>query len=100
MDACKIAGLHCLRLVSEPTSASIAYMADEEDETDQEKHFLVFDYGGGTLDVSLLSRSEGLLGVDSTSGDTFLGGRDFDEALVKECIAQLRVDTGINLDDG
>lgn len=56
MDACRISGLNCLRMVSEPTSASIAYMQDEEEEKEEEKHILVFDYGGGTLDVSVLSQ--------------------------------------------
>ena len=55
MDACGISGLKCLRMISEPTSASIAYMQDEEEKED-EKHILVFDYGGGTLDVSVLSQ--------------------------------------------
>lgn len=84
-DACAIAGLDCVRVIQEPTAASVAYGLHRQDniaDTIEEKCILVYDIGGGTLDVSILSMSEGLVDVAGTSGDAYLGGRDFDEALV------------------
>ena len=78
MHACRIAGLQVLRLISEPTAASIAYRVTEEGEDWENKNILVFDYGGGTLDVSVLAISDYSMEVCATSGNTFLGGRDFD----------------------
>ena len=99
-DACTIAGLDCLRMISEPTSASIAYRLTASAGTfDDEKDILVFDYGGGTLDVSILHIDGYSLEVAATSGNTFLGGRDFDEAIVKWCIQSLKEDMGIDLED-
>lgn len=77
-DAGKIAGLDVLRIINEPTAASLAYGLDKkENET-----ILVFDLGGGTFDVSLLEVGDGVFEVLSTSGDTHLGGDDFDKKIV------------------
>ena len=82
MHACQIAGLEVLRLISEPTAASIAYRVTKQGEEDwEDKNILVFDYGGGTLDVSVLAISDYSMDVQSTTGNTFLGGRDFDQKL-------------------
>ena len=80
-DAGKIAGLEVLRLVNEPTAASLAYGLDKTDEEDV--NILVFDLGGGTLDVTIMEFGEGIFEVKSTSGDTNLGGTDMDTALMK-----------------
>lgn len=79
-DAGSIAGLNVLRIINEPTAASIAYGLDKN--TEQERHILIFDLGGGTFDVSILSIEEGVYEVKSTAGDTHLGGEDFDTRLV------------------
>ena len=98
MDACKIAGLECLRLISEPTAASIAYRLKENDAADwDDRAVLVFDFGGGTLDVSILNIVDYSMEVCSTSGNTFLGGRDFDKALYELCNERLKAELDINL---
>ncbi len=74
-DAATIAGLNCLRIINEPTAAAIAYGLDKKG---AEKNVLIFDLGGGTFDVSLLSIEEGIFEVKATAGDTHLGGEDFD----------------------
>ena len=79
-DAGSIAGLNVLRIINEPTAASIAYGLDKK--TEEERHILIFDLGGGTFDVSILSIEEGVYEVKSTAGDTHLGGEDFDTRLV------------------
>jgi heat shock protein 5 len=79
-DAGTIAGLEVLRIVNEPTAAAIAYGLDK---TDEEKHIVVYDLGGGTFDVSLLSLEGGVFEVLATAGDTHLGGEDFDFKLVR-----------------
>ena len=79
-DAGLIAGLNVLRIINEPTAAAIAYGLDKKSE---EKTVLIFDLGGGTFDVSLLSIDEGIFEVKATAGDTHLGGEDFDNILVK-----------------
>ena len=79
-DAGSIAGLNVLRIINEPTAASIAYGLDRQ--TEQERHILIFDLGGGTFDVSILSIEEGVYEVKATAGDTHLGGEDFDTRLV------------------
>ncbi|KAL7663390.1 Heat shock protein 70 2 [[Candida] zeylanoides] len=79
-DAGLIAGLNVMRIINEPTAAAIAYGLDKKDEA--EKNVLIFDLGGGTFDVSLLSIEEGIFEVKSTAGDTHLGGEDFDHRLV------------------
>ncbi|ORX99766.1 molecular chaperone bip1 [Basidiobolus meristosporus CBS 931.73] len=78
-DAGTIAGLNVLRIISEPTAAAIAYGLDKSEE---ERHILVFDLGGGTFDVSLLSIEDGVFEVLATSGDTHLGGEDFDNRVI------------------
>ncbi|KAI9137378.1 heat shock protein Hsp70-3 [Paraphysoderma sedebokerense] len=80
-DAGSIANLDVLRIINEPTAAAIAYGLDQKDNT--EKTVLIFDLGGGTFDVSLLSISKGIFSVKATAGDTHLGGEDFDNSLVK-----------------
>ena len=80
-DAGAIAGLNVLRIINEPTAAAIAYGLDKKNE-EGEKNVLIFDLGGGTFDVSLLSIEEGIFEVKATAGDTHLGGEDFDNRLV------------------
>lgn len=92
-DAGKIAGLEVLRIVNEPTAAALAYGLDKKkDET-----IAVFDFGGGTFDISILEVGEGVVEVKSTNGDTHLGGDDIDEALVAWIIDEFRKDQGIDL---
>lgn len=80
-DAGAIAGLKVLRIINEPTAAAIAYGLDQKKES-EEKHILIYDLGGGTFDVTLLSIEDGVFEVKSTAGDTRLGGEDFDSRLV------------------
>ncbi len=80
-DAGAIAGLNILRIINEPTAAAIAYGLDKRNDGD-EKNILIFDLGGGTFDVSLLTIEEGIFEVKATAGDTHLGGEDFDNRLV------------------
>ena len=82
-DAGKIAGLNVLRIINEPTAAAIAYGLDKKDTSNGEKNVLIFDLGGGTFDVSLLSIDEGIFEVKATAGDTHLGGEDFDNRMVE-----------------
>ena len=77
-DAGKIAGLEVLRIINEPTAASLAYGLDKK----QNKKIAVYDLGGGTFDVSILELGDGVFEVKSTNGDTFLGGEDFDLSLI------------------
>jgi len=88
-DAGHIAGLEVLRIINEPTAAAIAYGLDNADET-EEKNVLIFDLGGGTFDVSLLTIDEGIFQVLATAGDTHLGGEDFDNRLVEFCIQDFK----------
>jgi len=81
-DAAVIAGLECMRIINEPTAAAIAYGLDKKDTAVGERNVLIFDLGGGTFDVSLLTIEEGIFEVKSTAGDTHLGGEDFDNRLV------------------
>jgi molecular chaperone DnaK len=92
-DAGKIAGLEVLRIINEPTAAALAYGLDR---TGHET-VLVFDLGGGTFDVSLLDVGDGVVEVRSTSGDTHLGGDDFDRRLVDHLADKFENDTGIDL---
>jgi L1 cell adhesion molecule like protein len=85
-DAGAIAGLNVLRIINEPTAAAIAYGLDKKGSG--EKNVLIFDLGGGTFDVSLLSIDEGVFEVKATAGDTHLGGEDFDNKLVDYCAAE------------
>nr|P25840.2 RecName: Full=Heat shock 70 kDa protein [Chlamydomonas reinhardtii]AAB00730.2 70 kDa heat shock protein [Chlamydomonas reinhardtii] len=81
-DAGMIAGLEVLRIINEPTAAAISYGLDKKDSGLGERNVLIFDLGGGTFDVSLLTIEEGIFEVKATAGDTHLGGEDFDERLV------------------
>jgi len=81
-DAGTIAGLEVLRIINEPTAAAIAYGLDKKDTAVGERNVLIFDLGGGTFDVSLLTIEEGIFEVKATAGDTHLGGEDFDERMV------------------
>src|SRR5689334_10583579 len=92
-DAGKIAGLNVLRIINEPTAASLAYGLDKE--TDQT--ILVFDLGGGTFDVSVLELGDGVFEVKSTSGDNHLGGDNFDKAVVDWMVAEFKREQGIDL---
>ncbi len=87
-DAGKLAGLDVLRIINEPTAASLAYGIGLNKE--EEKTIAVYDLGGGTFDISILKISNGVFDVLSTNGDTYLGGDDFDHALVKFWIQQSR----------
>lgn len=92
-DAGKVAGLEVLRIINEPTAAALAYGMDRlENET-----ILVFDLGGGTFDVSVLSIGEGVVEVRSTAGDTHLGGDDFDRRVVDHLADEFKKDNGIDL---
>ena len=82
-DAGAIAGLNVLRIINEPTAAAIAYGLDNKDTNKGEQNVLIFDLGGGTFDVSLLSIDDGIFEVKATAGDTHLGGEDFDNILVQ-----------------
>ena len=92
-DAGKIAGLEVLRIINEPTAASLAYGLDKK----QNKKIAVYDLGGGTFDVSVLELGDGVFEVKSTNGDTFLGGEDFDNAVVDYLISEFKKDSGIDL---
>lgn len=87
-DAGVIAGLNVLRIINEPTAAAIAYGLDKK--TEGEKNVLIFDLGGGTFDVSLLTIEEGIFEVKATAGDTHLGGEDFDNRLVNHFVAEFK----------
>jgi molecular chaperone DnaK len=92
-DAGKIAGLEVMRIVNEPTAAALAYGLDKKkDET-----IAVFDFGGGTFDISILEVGEGVVEVKSTNGDTHLGGDDIDERLTEWIIEEFKRDQGIDL---
>jgi molecular chaperone DnaK len=92
-DAGKIAGLEVLRIINEPTAASLAYGLDKK----QNKKIAVYDLGGGTFDVSILELGDGVFEVKSTNGDTFLGGEDFDNSIVDYLIGEFKKDNGIDL---
>ena len=92
-DAGKIAGLEVLRIVNEPTAAALAYGLDKK----KDEVIAVFDFGGGTFDISILEVGEGVVEVKSTNGDTHLGGDDIDEALVGWIIDEFKKDQGIDL---
>src|SRR6266545_3471514 len=93
-DAGKIAGLNVLRIINEPTAASLAYGLDKEG---ADQTILVFDLGGGTFDVSVLELGEGVFEVKSTSGDNHLGGDNFDKAVVDWMVAEFKREQGIDL---
>jgi len=89
-DAGTICGLNVLRVINEPTAAAIAYGLDKKETQVGEKHVLIFDLGGGTFDVSILSIDEGIFEVKATHGDTHLGGEDFDNRLVDHFLKEFK----------
>jgi molecular chaperone DnaK len=93
-DAGRIAGLEVLRIINEPTAASLAYGLDREG---KEETIAVYDLGGGTFDISILRVGEGVFEVISTNGDTFLGGDDFDQKVIDWLNAEFKRDQGIDL---
>jgi molecular chaperone DnaK len=94
-DAGKIAGLEVLRIINEPTAAALAYGMDNK----ENQLIAVYDLGGGTFDISILKLEDGLFEVLSTSGDTYLGGEDFDKRIMDWLIEGFQHDTGMNLRD-
>ncbi|HEY3052349.1 MAG TPA: molecular chaperone DnaK [Thermoanaerobaculia bacterium] len=94
-DAGKIAGLEVLRIINEPTAAALAYGLDNK----KSQIIAVYDLGGGTFDISILKLEEGLFEVLSTSGDTYLGGEDFDKRIMDWLIESFKKDTNIDLTD-
>jgi molecular chaperone DnaK len=92
-DAGKIAGLNVLRIINEPTAASLAYGLEKEND----QTILVFDLGGGTFDVSILELAEGVYEVKATNGDNHLGGDNFDKAVVDWMVSEFKKDQGIDL---
>ncbi|KAL2533979.1 Heat shock 70 kDa protein 5 [Abeliophyllum distichum] len=89
-DAGAIAGLNVMRIINEPTAAAIAYGLDKKASRTGEKNVLIFDLGGGTFDVSLLTIEEGIFEVKATAGDTHLGGEDFDNRLVNHFVMEFK----------
>jgi molecular chaperone DnaK len=94
-DAGKIAGLDVLRIINEPTAAALAYGLENK----QNQRIAVYDLGGGTFDISILKLEDGLFEVLSTSGDTYLGGEDFDKRIIDWLIEGFQRETGISLAD-
>jgi molecular chaperone DnaK len=92
-DAGKIAGLNVLRIINEPTAASLAYGLDKK----TEEKIAVFDLGGGTFDISILEIGDGVFEVKSTNGDTHLGGEDFDQVVIEYLADEFKKDQGIDL---
>ncbi|HIZ89692.1 MAG: molecular chaperone DnaK [Mucispirillum sp.] len=92
-DAGKIAGLNVLRIINEPTAAALAYGLEKKGE----EKIVVYDLGGGTFDVSILELGDGVFEVKATNGDTYLGGDDFDERIVKWLCEEFMKDNGIDL---
>lgn len=93
-DAGKIAGLEVLRIINEPTASSLAYGLDKKDRSEI---IAVYDLGGGTFDISVLEVGDGVFQVKSTSGDTFLGGDDFDQRIIDWLADEFKKENGINL---
>ncbi len=89
-DAGAIAGLNVIRIINEPTAAAIAYGLDKVKNEDGEKNILIFDMGGGTFDLSVLTLADGVFEVRSTAGNTHLGGEDFDNLIVKYCLEDIQ----------
>merc|ERR1712176_270806 len=92
-DAGTIAGLNVMRIINEPTAAAIAYGLDKK----SEKHILVYDLGGGTFDVSLMAIDNGVFEVLATSGDTHLGGEDFDHRVLQHLMKIFKKKHGKNV---
>ena len=85
-DAGQISGLNVLRVINEPTAAALAYGMDKT----EDKVIAVFDLGGGTFDISILEIQKGVFEVKSTNGNTFLGGEDFDNALLEHLVGEFK----------
>ncbi len=94
-DAGTIAGLEVLRIINEPTAASLAYGFGKE----KNEVIAVYDLGGGTFDISILEIGEGIIEVKSTAGDTFLGGEDFDARVIEYLLEEFKQETGIDMSD-
>ena len=94
-DAGRIAGLNVLRIINEPTAAAIAYGLDKKG--DGESNILIFDLGGGTFDVSLLTIDDGIFEVKATAGDTHLGGEDFDNIIVQHLVKEFKKKSKIDI---
>jgi len=92
-DAGRVAGLNVLRIINEPTAASLAYGLDKK----KDEKIAVFDLGGGTFDISILEIGDGVFEVKATNGDTFLGGEDFDQRVITYLADEFRKDQGIDL---
>ena len=92
-DAGKIAGLEVLRIINEPTAASLAYGLDKK----KDERIAVYDLGGGTFDISILELGDGVFEVKSTNGDTHLGGDDFDQRIINWLADEFRKEQGIDL---
>ncbi|XP_071447813.1 heat shock 70 kDa protein cognate 5 [Hetaerina americana] len=92
-DAGQISGLNVLRVINEPTAAALAYGMDKS----EDKIIAVYDLGGGTFDISILEIQKGVFEVKSTNGDTFLGGEDFDNALVEFLVKEFKKDQGLDI---
>src|SRR2546422_1890531 len=92
-DAGQIAGLNVLRIINEPTAASLAYGLDKK----KDERIVVYDLGGGTFDVSILEIGDGVFEVKSTNGDTYLGGDDFDQRVMDWLVDEFKKDPGIDL---
>jgi molecular chaperone DnaK len=92
-DAGQIAGLNVLRIINEPTAASLAYGLDKK----KDERIVVYDLGGGTFDVSILEIGDGVFEVKSTNGDTYLGGDDFDQRVMDWLVDEFKKDQGIDL---
>ena len=92
-DAGKIAGLEVLRIINEPTAASLAYGLDKK----KEENIAVYDFGGGTFDISILDIGDGVFEVKATNGDTHLGGDDLDQAVIDWLVAEFKKENGVDL---
>jgi len=92
-DAGRIAGLEVLRIINEPTASSLAYGLDKQ----KDEVIAVYDFGGGTFDISVLALGEGVFEVKSTNGDTFLGGDDFDQRVIQWIVDEFKKESGIDL---
>ena len=93
-DAGKIAGLEVLRIINEPTAASLAFGMDKED---QDQKIMIYDLGGGTFDVSILDIGDGVFEVLATNGNTHLGGDDFDQRIIDYLVSEFKKSNGIDL---
>merc|ERR1711897_31343 len=98
-DAGTISGMEIMRIINEPTAAAIAYGLDRKEKAKGERVVLIFDLGGGTFDVSLLSIEEGIFEVKATSGNSHLGGEDFDNRMVDHCLQEFKRQNKRTIDD-